>query len=116
MPLCSNKEDLKWCKAASMWTVPDNWTPMEVGDRYNNRNLQEKCSTLNDTNPQGQWIDSEHKTDGIFQCINRKDGNPYSKQKNHTDSNSWIELVNSPCESLAYRRCLGDKPTQCVCK
>ena len=30
VPLSSNKEDLKWCKTASMWTVPDNWTPMVI--------------------------------------------------------------------------------------
>ena len=113
VPLCDNKEDLKWCKAASNWTVPDNWTPMY---NSNNMHLEKKCTTLNDTDPQGQWIDSEDKTDGIFQCINRKDENPFSKQKNVTDGNSWIELVNSTCDDLDKRRCLGHKPTQCVSK
>ena len=111
VPLCDTKEDLKWCKAASTWTVPDNWTPMI--DK--NEHVQQKCTTLNDTDPQGQWIDSEKKKDGIFQCINRKDEKPFSKKKNVTDGYSWIELGNSACEHL-YRRCLGDKPNQCVSK
>ena len=113
VPFCGNKEDLKWCKAASMWTIPDNWTPM-----YNlkTKQKQEKCTSLNDTDPNGQWIDPEDKKDGIFQCINRKDENPFSKQINVTDGNSWIESVNSPCDYSWYRRCLGDKPTQCVGK
>ena len=77
-----------------MWTVPDNWKPMkDVSQRG-----REKCTTLNDTDPQGQWIDPEDKTDGIFQCINRKDEKPFSKQKNFTDVLSWIELVNSECD------------------
>ena len=28
MPLCKDKEDLKWCKNSTTWTVPDNWTPL----------------------------------------------------------------------------------------
>ena len=116
MPLCDNKEDLKWCKAASNWTVPDNWTPMNMYDPYSyDVVVPKRCTTLNDTDPRGQWINPEDMTDGIFQCINRKDENPFSKQKNVTDGNSWIELVNSTCGlHLRQRRCLGDKPTQCV--
>ena len=78
--------------------------------------VQKKCTTLNETDPRGQWIYPEDIMDGIFQCINRKDENPFSKQKNVTDGNNWIELVNSPCDGLGDRRCLGDKPTQCVSK
>ena len=110
--MCDNKEDLKWCKAASNWTVPDNWTPIYNPDTAHK---QEKCTTLNDTDPRGQWIGSEDMTDGIFQCINRKDENPFSKQKNVMDGNIWIELVNSTCD-YSLRRCLGEKPTQCVCE
>ena len=75
--MCDNKEDLKWCKDASTWTVPDNWTPMKDGYVQ----AREKCTTLNETNPQGQWIFPEDMMDGIFQCINRKDEDPFSKQK-----------------------------------
>ena len=112
--MCPNKEDLKWCKAASNWTVPDNWTPIAMKEGYAKK-AQKHCTTLNDTDPRGQWINPEYKRDGkIFQCINRKDEKPFSKQKNVTDGNSWIELVNSTCDSPVDRRCLGDKPTQCV--
>ena len=110
--MCDNKEDLKWCKAASNWTVPDNWTPIHkvaAGE-------QEKCTTLNDTDPRGQWIYPEDMMDGIFQCINRKDENPFSKQINVTDESSWMKLVNSSCDDFLDRRCLGDKPTTCVSK
>ena len=118
VPLCDNKEDLKWCKAASIWTVPDNWTPMmtfkpgEVDEKP-----QIKCTFLNDTDPRGQWIHPQEYFDGkIFQCINRTDENPFSKQKNATDDNRWLESVNSTCstENRWYRSCLGDKPTECV--
>ena len=112
VPLCDNKEDLKWCKAASMWTVPGNWTPMKDGYVQ----AREKCTSLNENNPQGQWIYAKDMTDGIFQCINRKDENPFSKQKNVTDGNSWIESVNYPCDYSWHRRCLGDKPNECVSK
>ena len=95
-----------------MWTVPGNWTPMKDGYVQ----AREKCTSLNENNPQGQWIFPEDMMDGIFQCINRKDEKPFSKQKNVTDGNSWLELVNSTCPNLRSRRCLGDKPTQCVGK
>ena len=111
VPLCGNKEDLKWCKAASMWTVPDNWIPMI----YVTNKHQIKCTFLNETDPRGQWIDRADNFDGKnFHCINRADEDPFSKQKNTTDDNSWLELVNSTCSYSYKRRCLGDKPTQCV--
>ena len=119
VPLCGNKEDLKWCKAASMWTVPENWTPMLDYTPENlvtsTDQLQKKCSFVNDTDPPGQWFHSEDKMDGhLYQCINRTDENPFSKQKNATDD-TWLEWVNIPC-GLDGRRCLGDKPNQCVCE
>ena len=116
--MCNNKEDLKWCKAASTWIVPDNWTPMSTNLPITNSNdgLKIKCTFLNDTDPRGQWIDPKDYFDGkIFQCINRTDENPFSKQKNITGGYSWLESVNSTC---AYhnllRSCLGDFPSQCV--
>ena len=110
--MCRNKEDLKWCKAATTWTVPANWTPMIT----KLENPQKKCTTfINDTDPRGQWIDLVDMMDGkIFQCINRSDENPFSEQKNATDDNSWLELVNSTCSVSNSRRCLGDQPSQCV--
>ena len=81
--MCDNKEDLKWCKAASNWTVPDNWTPMYIQNEPDSNHVMvpERCTALNDTDPRGQWINPEDMTDGIFQCINRKDEKPFSKQK-----------------------------------
>ena len=96
-----------------MWTVPDNWTPIAIRT-LNTEKVQKKRTTVNDTDPRGQWIYPEDIMDGIFQCINRKDENPFSKQKNVTDGNSWIESVNSTCNFKNDRRCFGDKPTQCV--
>ena len=98
-----------------MWTVPDNWTPIAITGGYAER-VQKQCTTLNETTPQGQWIYPEDMTDGIFQCINRKDENPFSKQRNVMNGSSWIELVNSACDYSDERRCFGDKPTQCVGK
>ena len=56
----------------------------------------------------------------IYHCLNRTDEDPFSKQKNTTIDDRWLELVNSTCYDgddpyLGYqRRCLGDKPIQCV--
>ena len=119
VPLCSNKEDLKWCKTASMWTVPENWTPIEIF--YPNTlgpEPQKKCTTfLNDKDPRGQWIHPDDMGDGkSYQCINRTDENPFSKPLlTATDDYRWLDLVNSICPN-EMRRCLGDKPTQCVCE
>ena len=119
--MCDNKEDLKWCKAASMWTVPDNWIPMNSYVPGEKGGIpQMKCTFHNDTDPRGQWYNPENYFDGkIFQCINRADEDPFSKQKNTTDR--WLELVNSSCVetgagTIGWRRCLGDKPTLCVGK
>ena len=74
-----------------------------------------KCTFHNDTDPRGQWYNPENYFDGkIFQCINRTDRNPFSKQKNATDDNRWLELVNSTCRNGLSRRCLGNNPNQCV--
>ena len=76
---------------------------------------QIKCTFFNDTDPRGQWINPDGYMDGnIFQCINRTDENPFSKQKNATDDDRWLDLVNSTCDYKTHRRCLGDNPTQCV--
>ena len=116
--MCPNKEDLKWCKAASLWNVPDNWTSMSDGSWDGTPNVQEKCTIfLNDTDPRGQWINAEDFFDGKrLQCINRTDENPFSYQKNLTDDYRWLQLVHSSCFHSNSRRCLGDKPNQCVCE
>ena len=113
--MCDNKEDLKWCKAASMWTVPDNWIQL-AGSPYSLREnfLQEKCTFQNETDPRGQWINPENKMDHlVYHCINRADEDPFSKKK---EMKNWLDWVNSPCDNSEFlpRRCLGNKPSQCV--
>ena len=56
MPLCRNKEDLKWCKSATTWTVPENWKPL--ADIIFTESLElgqlTKCSFLNNDTDQGK--------------------------------------------------------------
>ena len=112
-PLCANKQDLKWCKNSTKWSID----PGPLDDHY-------KCTSRhssNETNSNGQWIkDVEREDRRIFHCLNRGDENPFSetKRKNATEEKSketWMELVNMPCDDgKKYRRCLGNRPDQCV--
>ena len=115
--LCNNKEDLKWCKGTSVWAVPDNWTALDSVSNDGEESVQAKCTFFNDTDPTGQWINPEDQMDGNkYHCINRTDENPFSKRKQSTDDKTWLDWVNSPCHHEPDRRCLGDKPNQCVCE
>ena len=116
IPQCSNKEDLKWCKNATSWSLPhtEDWKPL---------NGLVRCTHPGqpDYHP-GQWIDSYLKGDGLFQCYNRAtaDEDPFSLDKNKNAQKTWLELVNTPCDNkgdpkseLKWRRCLG-RSNQCV--
>ena len=122
--MCSNKEDLKWCKNATTWPVPDNWKPLN-DPAIEQDGLVDipllKCSFLqNDTNPQGQWF-SQLTKGRVYNCFNRADENPFSKEKNGADNilNNWLQLVKTQCDDRPFwdeneRRCLGDRVDSCV--
>ena len=106
-PLCKNSEDLKWCKNGNDWILPDvEWVPFPA--KY-------KCTKGNQP---GQWIRQEEKGDGqIYHCLDRGDETPFGKggKKNTTeDDMTWTEWMNTPCDKSYERRCLGQRPDQCV--
>ena len=116
IPLCPNKQDVRWCQNATSWEVPKNWTPMYGSDGK----VKVKCSlNKKEKDPRGQWISPIEKGDGhTYHCLNRKDEKPFLKKVNTTrEENSWLENVNSACPyGEDYRRCLGNRADECICK
>ena len=112
MRLCSNGNDLKWCKNAKSISIHPGWKPLP--------NLV-NCNYINSDKPgpDGQWIKQEEKEDGnAFNCYNRKDENPFVKTENKTEQkkDTWLEDVKEPCEKSWERRCLGNRPDRCIRK
>ena len=116
--LCPNKEDLKFCKNATSWSLPDtDWKPINlVDDNY------VSCNSLKDQPiPQGQQIKKSTNIDGrVYHCLNRRDEEPFKANKavNSTEGGAqkkWLDDVNSPCpKGTIYRRCLGQRADHCV--
>ena len=54
----------------------------------------------------------------VYNCFNRADENPFRKvaynQCEDEGEKSWSDWVTTPCQSFDMRRCLGQKPQQCV--
>ena len=72
-------------------------------------------------NTQGQQIDPLNVNDTRFyQCINRKDEQPFDVAKTTNGTNdgnkkTWLDNFEKPCEQGSkYRRCHGDRADQCV--
>ena len=105
IPQCSNKEDLKWCKNATSWSLPHkNWKPLDGLERCTHPGQPEYHP--------GQWIYPEVKGDGLYQCYNRADEVPFSANKIKDAKKTWLELVHTPCPNR-NRKCLG-RGDQCV--
>ena len=108
IPQCSNKEDLKWCKNATSWSLPHkDWEPLVKLIRCTHSGQPEYHP--------GQWIQNFGVIgDGLFQCYNRAtaDENPFSLDKKKYAQKTWLELVHTPCNN-GERRCLG-RGDQCV--
>ena len=106
IPQCSNKEDLKWCKNATSWSLPHtDWKPLEGLVRCTHPGQPEYHP--------GQWIYPEVKGNGLYNCYNRADMNPFSVNRKKDDQKTWLELVHTPCKKKDGRRCLG-AGDQCV--
>ena len=61
----------------------------------------------------------EDKENGhIYNCFNRADEDPFKKigynQSEDDGDKYWSVLVRTPCQAQTFRRCLGQKPSQCV--
>ena len=111
--LCSKKNDLRWCKNS-------NAANMELFPTQGYMKDHVKClvPNSNDTNANSQWIKEVQRNDSqVFHCLNRGDENPFG-QVNGTDgygnNKNWQELVEKQCKSKYGRRCLGDRPDQCI--
>ena len=62
----------------------------------------------------------------MYQCVNRGDENPFSKEGADEGTDDWLKLVAEPCSELNRkceysscdyyrdRRCLGHRPDLCV--
>ena len=114
IPLCDNKNDLKWCKNATLWNEPPDWKPI-VG--------HSACTLASQTDglvPHAQLVKTFLVDDGTYHCLNRADEHIFSeKRQNHTNNGTdWLQSVTTPCGldvfGDAYRRCLGRNPDQCV--
>ena len=108
IPQCSNKEDLKWCKNDTSWSLPHtDWKPLDGLVRCTHPDQPEYHP--------GQWINSDLTGDGLFQCYNRAtaDEDPFSSNKIKDAQKTWLDLVHTPCDSIWWRRCLG-RGDQCV--
>ena len=123
--LCPNKEDLKICKNATSWSLPDaDWKPIYLSDTDN----YVSCNHLKDQpNPQGQQIKKITNNDGrVYNCVNRRDEEPFKANKavNSTEGGAqkkWLDDVKKPCptefwdsDPNHYRRCLGQSADHCV--
>ena len=114
---CANKNDLKWCKNGTSWTLPNNWVmPID----HNTDREYSVCSSGNKL--PGQLILKEKIGDRQFNCIDRSDENPFKKSKqtdtvesgNTVEKKTWLQLVHEPCEKDNERRCIGQGASQCT--
>ena len=109
---CANKNDLKWCKNGTSWTLPNNWVVPKVFENLNKE--YSVCSS--DNKPPGQLILKEKNDDRQYDCIERSDENPFKKSKrtDTVEKKTWLQLVHEPCESNDDRRCIGQGASQCT--
>ena len=114
--MCPNKEDLKYCRNATSWGLTDaNWNPIEGKQSCNNLGQPDEQKNL-----QGQQINPQNVDNRFFDCLNRKDEQPFDVAKttngtNDANQKTWLDNVETPCvQGSEYRRCLGDRADQCV--
>ena len=110
-PLCGNKNDLRWCK--NEWKLPSlNFTNIQLHSKCTKEHQPENYV------PNGQDILKVTENDLVYNCFNRADVDPFKKitsnQSEDEVNKSWSEWVRTPCQFEYGRRCLGQKPNQCV--
>ena len=121
--LCPNKEDLKFCKNATSWSLPD-------ADKWETIRDHVYCHVEgkpDSQSPHGQLIKKSTDNDGrIYNCVNRRDEEPFKANKavNSTEGGAqkkWLDDVNKPCPAPSwdnypnhYRRCLGQRADHCI--
>ena len=114
IPLCDNKNDLKWCKNATFWNEPADWKPTVD---------HSSCTLTSQTDgvvPHAQLVQTSLVDDGTYHCLNRADEHIFLEKKQNNTNNDWLQLVTTPCfDGDFQRRCLGRNPDQCsysLCK
>jgi hypothetical protein len=121
--LCPKEEDLKFCKNATSWNLPDaDFKPLQLSNTdVDNEDKYVSCNHLKDEpNPQGQQIKISTNKDGhVFNCINRRDEDPFKENTAEVEvgaKKNWLDYVNEPCSKQLYqgRRCLGQRADLCV--
>ena len=116
-PLCDNKNDLKWCK--DVWDLPSpNFKYILDYDERQHYKCNKSHQHENSV-PNGQDILAEDIRNGLsYNCFNRADEDPFKKigynQSEDEGEKSWSDWVRTPCQYNYLRRCLGQKPSQCV--
>ena len=115
--LCPNKEDLKFCKNATSWSLPNANTWAAAIDHVY-CHVEGKPDSQS---PHGQLIKKSTNNDGrIYNCVNRRDEEPFKANKavNSTEGGAqkkWLDDVISPCpKGPEYRRCLGQRADHCI--
>ena len=116
-PLCDNKNDLKWCK--DVWDLPSPNFKHILDDNYRQHYKCNRSHQRENSVPNGQDILAQDISDGYFyNCFNRADEDPFKKsthnQSEDEGDKSWSDWVRTPCQNTDSRRCLGQKPSQCV--
>ena len=106
-----------WCK--DVWKMPSlNFTQiMEQDSRYHLK--CNKLPQLENFVPNGQDILAIDIGVGlVHNCFNRADSDPFKKigynQSEDGGDKSWSDWVRTPCQYVGTRRCIGQKPSQCV--
>ena len=119
-----NKNDLKWCK--DVWDLPSpNFKNIfdYAGKDYGKHSKCTKSHQPENFVPNGQDIFEKDIGNGlVYNCFNRADEDPFKKvaynQSEDEGEKSWSDWVTTPCQSYdmrtPMRRCLGQKPSQCV--
>ena len=105
-PQCSNMNDLKWCKNATLWKEPIDWTPIYGHSTCDLKPLPDGMAS------HSQVIPTDQKNDSEYHCFNRADESPYSKVENYYgngtedgDKTNWLQLVNTPCPEVPDCMC-----------
>ena len=115
-PLCDNLNDLKWCK--DVWDLSSpNFK--HIQEKSKHKSVCNKAHQPENFVPNGQVIYSADIGNGlVYNCFNRVDEDPFKKVANNQSEDevdkSWSDWVRTPCEYDMHRRCLGQKPSQCV--
>ena len=115
--LCPNKEDLKFCKNTTSWSLPD-------ADKWEAISDHVYCHVEgkpDSKSPHGQLIKKSTNNDGhVYNCVNRRDEEPFKANKavNSTEGGAqkkWLDDVNNPCpQGTDFRRCLGQRADHCI--